>query len=104
LGLQGRLVVAFMLLLMMGLEADGVLYASQTSQRLVELLGEQARQLAWGLSMSSQESLVAGNCFARGMFCLSFSTIRVFTRWHSHIVIPTIRRRNFISRGLDPLP
>jgi diguanylate cyclase (GGDEF)-like protein len=48
-----------MLLLMLGLEADGLLYASQTSQRLVELLGEQARQLAWGLSLSSQESLAA---------------------------------------------
>jgi diguanylate cyclase (GGDEF)-like protein len=59
LGLQGRLVAAFMLLLMLGLESDGLLYASQTSQRLVELLGEQARQLAWGLSLSSQQSITA---------------------------------------------
>jgi diguanylate cyclase (GGDEF)-like protein len=59
LGLQGRLVISFMLLLMLGLEADGLLYASQTSQRLVALLGEQAKQLAWGLSLASQESMAA---------------------------------------------
>jgi diguanylate cyclase (GGDEF)-like protein len=59
LGLQGRLVISFMLLLMMGLEADGLLYASQTSNRLVALLGEEARQLAWGLSLASQQSMAA---------------------------------------------
>ena len=57
LGLQGRLVAAFMLLLMLGLEADGLLYASQTSRRLVALLGEQARQLAWGISVVSQQAM-----------------------------------------------
>jgi diguanylate cyclase (GGDEF)-like protein len=46
-----------MLLLTFGLEADGLLYASQTHQRLVELLGEQARQIAWGLSMASQQAV-----------------------------------------------
>jgi hypothetical protein len=60
LGLQGRLVAAFILLLMLGLEADGLLYASQTRERLVALLGEQARQLAWGLSLASQQPLAGG--------------------------------------------
>jgi diguanylate cyclase (GGDEF)-like protein len=60
LGLQGRLVAAFMLLLMLGLEADGFLYASQTRQRMVALLGEQARQLAWGLSLASQQPMAGG--------------------------------------------
>ena len=59
-GLQGRLVISFTLLLMLGLEADGLLYASQTGQRLVSLLGEQARQLAWGLSLASQQPMAAG--------------------------------------------
>jgi diguanylate cyclase (GGDEF)-like protein len=54
------LVVAFVLLLMLGLEADGLLYASQTHQRLVELLGEQARQIAYGLSMAGEPALAAG--------------------------------------------
>jgi signal transduction histidine kinase len=60
LGLQGRLVVSFMLLLLLGLEADGLLYANQTQQRMAELLGEQARQIAYGLSMASQQPLAAG--------------------------------------------
>jgi signal transduction histidine kinase len=60
LGLQGRLVVSFMLLLMLGLEADAVLYANQTDQRMSELLGEQARQIAYSLSLASQQPLAAG--------------------------------------------
>lgn len=56
-GLQGKLIAAFMLLLTVGLEADGLLYASQTHQRLVELLGEQARQIAWGLSIASEQEV-----------------------------------------------
>jgi diguanylate cyclase (GGDEF)-like protein len=53
-----------MLLLTVGLEVDGILYASQTSRRLVSLLGEQARQIAWGLSMSSQDSMATGQATA----------------------------------------
>jgi HAMP domain-containing protein len=60
LGLQGKLVAAFMLLLMMGLEADGFLYASEAHQRLVELLGEQARQIAHGLSLASEQAIASG--------------------------------------------
>jgi diguanylate cyclase (GGDEF)-like protein len=57
-GLQGRLVVAFLSLLTLSLEASGYLYTSQTHFRLTTLLGEQAKQIAWGLTIISQESLV----------------------------------------------
>src|SRR5580704_6256893 len=60
LGLQGRLVISFMLLLTLGLEADALLYAHQTEQRFAELLSEQARQIAYGLSMASQQPLADG--------------------------------------------
>ncbi|HUB25934.1 MAG TPA: HAMP domain-containing sensor histidine kinase [Tepidisphaeraceae bacterium] len=60
LGLQGRLVLSFMLLLMLGLEADAVLYANETDQRMSDLLGEQARQIAYGLSLASEQPLAAG--------------------------------------------
>jgi|GEM_PF-909201 len=57
LGFQGKLIVSFLLLLMLGLEADGFIYASQTQQRMTELLGEQARQTAYGLAMASAQPM-----------------------------------------------
>src|ERR1700722_8729029 len=60
LGLQGRLVLSFVFLLMLGREADGLLYAHQTKQRMADLLGEQARQTSYGLSLASQQPLAAG--------------------------------------------
>ena len=66
LGLQGRLIASFMVLLMLGLEADGFLYAHETNQRLVELLGEQARQIAYGLSLASQPALASGQTAGLG--------------------------------------
>jgi signal transduction histidine kinase len=59
-GLQGRLVLSFALLLTFGLEADALLYGTQTHLRLVELLGAQARQSAYGLSRASQAQWALG--------------------------------------------
>lgn len=55
LGLQGRLVLVFMLLLTGGLGASCWLFVSRSSTQLNDLMGEQARQMASALALMSEQ-------------------------------------------------
>lgn len=58
-GLQGKLILFFTLLLTLAIGASCWLFASQSSRRISEIMGEQARQLSYALSLASKPYLEA---------------------------------------------
>src|SRR5262245_58171724 len=61
LGLQGKLVTTFMLLLSAGLGTASLMFTSETSGTISDLMGEQARQLSTSLALGSRAALDTGN-------------------------------------------
>src|SRR3954452_4457841 len=59
LGLQGKLISAFMLILSIALGATCWLFVSQSNDRLEDIMGEQARQISAALALASKPSLQA---------------------------------------------
>src|SRR3954468_14890998 len=59
LGLQGKLISAFMLILSIALGATCWLFVSQSNSRLEDIMGEQARQISAALALASKPSLEA---------------------------------------------
>ena len=61
LGLQGKLISAFMLILSFALGSTCWLFVSQSNDRLEDIMGEQARQISSALALASKPSLEAGD-------------------------------------------
>jgi signal transduction histidine kinase len=59
-GLQGKLILAFMAMLILALGLSCWLFVSQSTRRLSDLMGEQARQISYALALSSKSSIEAG--------------------------------------------
>src|SRR5208282_5376260 len=59
-GLQGKLVLCFTGMLIVALGTTCWLIADQSRKRLSDLMGEQARQIAYALSLASKPDLEAG--------------------------------------------
>jgi signal transduction histidine kinase len=59
LGLQGKLISAFMLILSIALGATCWVFVSQSNSRLEDIMGEQARQISAALALASKPSLEA---------------------------------------------
>jgi signal transduction histidine kinase len=59
LGLQGKLISAFMLILSIALGSTCWLFVSQSNSRLEDIMGEQARQISSALALASKPSLAA---------------------------------------------
>jgi signal transduction histidine kinase len=59
LGLQGKLISAFMLILSVALGSTCWLFVSQSNSRLEDIMGEQARQISSALALASKPSLAA---------------------------------------------
>jgi len=57
LGLQGKLISAFMLILSFALGSTCWLFVSQSNDRLEDIMGEQARQISYALALASKPSL-----------------------------------------------
>jgi len=57
-GLQAKLVLCFMLLLTIALATSAWIVVEQGNARLVDILGEQARQISYALSLASRTSIV----------------------------------------------
>src|SRR6266700_6943709 len=57
LGLQGKLISAFMLILSIALGSTCWLFVSQSNNRLEDIMGEQARQISSALALASKPSL-----------------------------------------------
>ncbi len=57
LGLQGKLIVCFMLVLSAGLGATCWLFISHTEERLTDLMGEEARQVSYVLALASRQAM-----------------------------------------------
>jgi signal transduction histidine kinase len=60
-GLQGKLILAFMAMLTVALGSSCWLFVSQSSGRLSDIMGEQARQISYALALSSKSSVEEGN-------------------------------------------
>jgi len=60
-GLQGKLVLCFMLLLSVALGASSYLFLNQSSQQLGDLIGEQARQISSALALASKPAMSTQN-------------------------------------------
>src|SRR5256885_691693 len=60
LGLQGKLVLSFSLMLLIGLTVSSWLFAGKSSEALQDILGEQARQLSQTLAMAAEKRYVNG--------------------------------------------
>jgi signal transduction histidine kinase len=58
-GLQGKLVLTFAALLLAALAVSCWVFASQSSEQVTAIMGDQARQLSYALSMASKSSLEA---------------------------------------------
>jgi signal transduction histidine kinase len=61
LGLQGKLISAFMLILSVALGSTCWLFVSQSNGRLEDIMGEQARQISSALALASKPSLAAND-------------------------------------------
>src|SRR4051812_12479403 len=61
LGLQGKLISAFMLILSIALGSTCWLFVSQSNSRLEDIMGEQARQISSALALASKPSLAAND-------------------------------------------
>ncbi len=59
LGLQGKLISAFMLILSIALGSTCWVFVSQSNSRLEDIMGEQARQISAALALASKPSLEA---------------------------------------------
>jgi signal transduction histidine kinase len=59
LGLQGKLISAFMLILIVALGATCWVFVSQSNSRLEDIMGEQARQISSALALASKPSLAS---------------------------------------------
>jgi signal transduction histidine kinase len=59
LGLQGKLISAFMLILIVALAATCWVFVSQSNSRLEDIMGEQARQISSALALASKPSLAS---------------------------------------------
>ncbi len=57
LGLQGKLILSFMYLLVLALAGSCWLFTSQSSERVADIMGEQARQISYTLSLASKSSM-----------------------------------------------
>lgn len=60
LGLQGRLILAFLGLISASLGSSCALFANQSTEQLSQMIGQQARLIAYTLSLSTEPSLAAG--------------------------------------------
>ena len=56
-GLQGKLIFAFMLMLTLALGSSCWLFVSHSTRRLSDIMGEQARQISYALALSSKSSV-----------------------------------------------
>jgi signal transduction histidine kinase len=61
LGVQGKLLISFVLLITLAMAGSSWLSASQTSDQMTDLIGEQARLIAYTLSLAAQPSLASGD-------------------------------------------
>src|SRR5688500_1581711 len=57
LGIQGKLISAFMFVLSIALGSNCWLFVTQSRQRLEDIMGEQARQISYALALASKPSL-----------------------------------------------
>ena len=55
-GLQGKLILAFSMLLMIGLSTSSWMFVKKSRETLEDILGEQARQISQTLSMAATSS------------------------------------------------
>ena len=60
LGLQGKLLLCFMALLSAALGGSCYLFVHKSSERLADLMGEQARQISYALSLAGKPALAEG--------------------------------------------
>ncbi len=60
LGLQGRLILAFLGLISAALGSACWLFATQSTEQLNQMIGQQARLIAYTLSLSTEPSMAAG--------------------------------------------
>src|SRR5438477_6787499 len=61
LGLQGRLIFCFVLMLSLAVGASCWLFARQSTARITEIMGEQARQLSSAFARASEDKIRVGN-------------------------------------------
>src|SRR3954465_2723687 len=61
LGLQGKLILSFMYLLVLALAGSCWLFTSQSSERVADIMGEQARQISYALSLASRSAIESRN-------------------------------------------
>jgi signal transduction histidine kinase len=59
-GLQGKLTISFVLLLLVAMAGSCWLSATQSSAQMSDLVGEQARLIAYTLSMAAEPSMASG--------------------------------------------
>jgi signal transduction histidine kinase len=60
-GLQGKLIFAMMYVLILAIGASCWLFGSQSSARISEIMGEQARQISYALSLAAKSSFEQRN-------------------------------------------
>src|SRR5262245_28436016 len=60
-GLEGKLILSFMLVLTVAMAVTCIVFADETRQRLSDVMGEQARQVATALSMTSERAVKTGD-------------------------------------------
>jgi signal transduction histidine kinase len=60
-GLQGRLILAFLGLITAALGSSCWLFANQSSEQMSEMIGQQARMIAYTLALASEPSVAAHN-------------------------------------------
>ncbi len=60
-GLQGKLVLCFMSILTAALGGSSYLFMSESKARLADIMGEQARQIGYALSLASRSALADGD-------------------------------------------
>jgi signal transduction histidine kinase len=61
LGLQGKLVICFMLLLTAALGFSSFMFLRQSSKQIADVIGEQARQTSIALALATRESMARNN-------------------------------------------
>jgi signal transduction histidine kinase len=60
-GLQGKLVLCFMLLLSVALGGSSYMYLNQSRKQLGDMIGEQGRQISSALALASQPAMITRN-------------------------------------------
>lgn len=63
-GLQGKLVLCFMAILAAALGGSSYLFMNESKARLADIMGEQARQIGYALSLASRTALAEGDAAA----------------------------------------